>query len=81
MASQRVEPILSSYAKSLEKQVKDRYIDKISCIGHIDPYVLPENQFDKDTRALSPVDYVDMVNYFMLKISFYTAKQFKAKKS
>ena len=81
MASQRVEPILSSYAKSLEKQVKDRYIDKISCIGHIDPYVLPENQFDKDIRALSPVDYVDMVNYFMLKISFYTAKQFKAKKS
>ena len=33
-----------------------------------------------DQRALSPVDYVGMVNYFKLKISFYTAKQFKAKK-
>lgn len=76
-----LKPVLSSYVLSLDKVVKDRYIHKISSIGDIDPYVLPENQFDKDDKSLPPVSYPDIVTYFIHKASFYTMEQLKAWKS
>ena len=76
-----VKPVLSSYVLSLDKVVKDRYIDKISSIGDIDPYILPDNQFDKDDKSLPPVTYPDIVMYFIYKASFYTMEQLKARKS
>ena len=76
-----VSPVLSSYVLSLDKGVQDRYIQKISTIGDIDPYMLPENQFDGDKMSLPPVSYPDIVTYFLHKASFYTMKQLKAWKS
>ena len=76
-----VKPELSSYVLSLDEVVKNRYIRKISSIGDIDPYILPENQFDKEDKSLPPVSYPDIVTYFIHKASFYTMEQLKAWKS
>ena len=38
-------PVLSEYAKGLHKQVKGRYLEKISVVG-VDPVSIPSEQFD-----------------------------------
>ena len=38
-------PVLSEYAKALDKQVKRRYLEKISVVG-VEPVSIPSVQFD-----------------------------------
>ena len=66
--------MLSSYAESLEKNAKRRYMDKISVIG-IDPLVIPHHKFT--TECLPPVEACDILSYLVLETSFYTKEQFK----
>ena len=38
-------PVLSEYAKALDKQVKERYLQKMSVVG-VNPVSIPSEQFD-----------------------------------
>ena len=40
-------PVLSSYAKSLENHIKERYLKKISVVG-VDPVALPSDQLSPE---------------------------------
>lgn len=40
-------PVLSEYTKALEKQVKARYLEKISMVG-VDPVSISSEQFDSE---------------------------------
>lgn len=77
--------IMSKYAVSLPPEAKERYKEKISLIGNIDPFVISENAKSADSvatvSALPPVDGSDLVSYLVLQTSFVTVKQFKAHKS
>ena len=68
---------LSAYAKGLDEAAKQRYLQKISVINSHDPLLgLP-----RDAKVVyPPVDSSDIVSYLVLETSFYTAKQFKARK-
>ena len=65
---------LSGYAKNLDGAVKQRYLEKIECIG-IDPILLEGKKFDPD--CLPPVESADILTYLVLETSYYTKDQFK----
>ena len=71
-------PMLSSYAKSLESHVKERYLKKISVVG-VDPVAILTEQFSPE--YLPPIEVLDLLSYLVLETSYYTNKQFKAFKS
>lgn len=71
-------PVLSSYAKDLENQIKERYLKKISVVG-VDPAALPSEQLSPE--CLPPIEVSDLLSYLVLETSHYTNKQFKAFKS
>ena len=73
-------PILSAYVASLDSQTKTRYVDKISTIGYIDPYVIPPNQFVDGDDTLPPLTYADLFVYLVITRSAYTHKQLKSYK-
>ena len=51
-------PILSEYASKLDKDVKKRYVDKISLIG-IDPFLIPTEKLT--TEFFPPVKACDIL--------------------
>ena len=71
---------LSSYAAGLPSDAKDRYIQKISLINNVDPFlgVFTGAETAKD---LPPVDISDLLSYLVLKTSFISVSQFKGRKS
>ena len=71
-------PVLSEYARALDKQVKRRYLEKISVVG-VDPVSIPSEQFDPE--CLPHIEATDLLGYLVLETSFYTRQQFKAYKS
>ncbi|XP_078382523.1 uncharacterized protein LOC144665209 [Oculina patagonica] len=71
-------PVLSSYAKSLESHVQERYLKKISVVG-VDPAAIPSEQFSSE--CLPPIEVSDLLSYLVLETSYYTNQQFKAFKS
>ena len=56
-------PVLSEFAKSLESQVKTRYIQKIFLLG-VDPVSIPTERFDPE--CLPPLEATDMLGYLVL---------------
>ena len=42
----------SDYFFGLSQKMKERYCDKISCIGKEDPYTMKKTEFTKDTAQL-----------------------------
>ena len=70
---------LSSYADSLPLEAKDRYLNKISIIGGVDPFNHSALR-GEITDDVPPVEACDLVAYLVLQTSFVTAKQFKARK-
>ena len=65
-------PNLSDCTKNLEKNVKSRYLEKISLVrigANLDPECLP------------PIEATDLLCYLVMDTSFYTKEQFKAFKS
>ena len=71
-------PNLSDYAKNLEKNVKSRYLEKISLV-RIDPATLIGANLDPE--CLPPIEATDLLCYLVMDTSFYTKEQFKAFKS
>lgn len=78
---------LSNYASKLPAEAKERYLEKISVIQNIDPFLLqlrkrPQEllQAAKQTHH-PPVDGTDLVCYLVLQTSYVTFKQLKAHKS
>ena len=69
---------LSSYTDNLEKGAKARYKEKISLINGVDPFgkVTEGEQFD----GYPPVEDCDLVSYLVLRTSFISMSQFKARK-
>ena len=69
---------LSSYADNLEKGAKARYKEKISLINGVDPFgkVTEGEQF----HGYPPVEDCDLVSYLVLRTSFISMSQFKARK-
>ena len=71
-------PNLSDYAKNLVKNVKSRYLAKISVVK-IDPATLIGVNLDPE--CLPPIEATDLLCYLVMDTSFYTKEQFKAFKS
>ena len=69
---------LSSYAEGLSDEAKDRYRDKLSIIGGIDPFLSDVGGILTD--SFPPVETIDTVSYLVLRTSFVTAEQLKARK-
>ena len=69
---------ISDYAKKLEHQVRQRYLDKISVIG-IATVLIPEKNLDPE--CLPPVEAADLLSYLVLDTSYCTDRQFKAFRS
>ena len=76
--SEQLAAQLGDYAQSLELRVKERYKEKISCIG-IDPFIIPEKNLDPE--CLPPVESIDLVSYLVCETSHYSQDQFKAFRS
>ena len=72
---------MSDYFLSLTGAIRDRYIDKISVINHYDPYTLWNTNNKVNITDMPEICCMDLVNYFILKNSFYTGDQLKAYKS
>ena len=69
---------LSPYAEKLSREAKDRYLDKISTLGGVDPF--SGVAIGDVCRTMLSVDACDLVPYLVLKTSFMTATQFQARK-
>ena len=69
---------LSTYADNLKPEAKDRYLRKISTIGGADPFLNPIPGEIAD--CVPSVEVCDLVSYLVLKTSFVTSAQFKARK-
>ena len=69
---------LSAYAEKLSGSTKERYKEKISQIGGLDPFLGPLGEC---VERVPPVEASDLVSYLVLQTSFVTAKEFKAHKS
>jgi len=72
---------LSSYGAGLSLEAKARYVEKLSLIGRVDPFlggIIPGAEV---TTVFPPLDASDIVSYLMLKTSFLTPSQYKAHKS
>lgn len=71
---------LSPYAAGLSKDAKTRYIEKLSLLNGVDTFLgtIPGTEITSD---LPPVDVTDLLSYLVLKTSFISMSQFKARKS
>ena len=72
---------LSNYAKCLAKNVRERYIEKLSKINFEDPYLINIEKTINDTDEHPSITYPDIVNYLLFAPSPYTAEQLKCFKS
>ena len=70
--------ILSKHAGSLPYEAKVRYQAKISLIGGVDP--VSSGELGVATSDVPPVEMCDLALYLVLRTSFLTMKQFKARK-
>lgn len=71
---------LSKYYQQLGSEDQKRYKEKISVI-QVDPYVISKDQWSDDVHNFPTVTYPDIVTYFLLTKSRYTADDLKAYKS
>ena len=69
------------YREKLNATAKQRYLEKLNHINQIDPYELSAFSWSRDMNALPPCTYIDMVNYLVYGVSYYTNQQFKCYKS
>ena len=69
------------YRNKLTPSAKQRYLEKLSDIQNIDPYELPAAEWHRDLDHLPPCTYMDIVNYLVFGVSYYTMQEFKSHKS
>ena len=73
--------VLSDYAKCLPFDSRKRYVEKISKIDLIDPYLLTKDELQNDKCLYPKISYPDIVNYLLFAPSPYTKDELKAYKS
>ena len=71
---------LSKYAEELKEEAKSRYRQKISFIGGVDPFLSGFSCNLSESESCPPVDSCDLLSYLVLKTSFLTVEQFRARK-
>lgn len=71
---------LSDYVQGLPEEAKRRYKDKISLINGIDPFLSDCCSKLLESESFPPVDSCDLLSYLVLKTSFLTLEQFRARK-
>ena len=64
----------------LDSNAKQRYLEKISFINHVDSYLLKDTDFSDNVDSYPNVTYPDIVNYFLFAPSPLTKDQLKAYK-
>ena len=69
---------LSSYAKGLSEEAKERYKKKLEISIGLDPF--NASTIGELADCLPPLEAADIVPYLVLQTSFITARQFKARK-
>ncbi|XP_025765083.1 uncharacterized protein LOC112847531 [Oreochromis niloticus] len=67
------------YRDRLCPDAKRRYLEKIACIGNVDPYEI--RKWSGNPDDLPPLSYPDIFAYLVCGVSAYTANQFKNYKS
>nr|KAG5699148.1 hypothetical protein BaRGS_014447 [Batillaria attramentaria] len=67
------------YVDTLDKEPRDRYLDKIRHLKGTDPYEV--RSWSTDPEILPPLSYPDIVTYLVLDQSAYTTQEFKRFKS
>ena len=67
----------TSYRDSLAGDVRTRYDQKISVIGGVDPYALPDSEFEKERTHLPDVKMIDVSYYLVFQHSTYNREQFR----
>ena len=75
---------LSNNIRSMTKEVKKRYLEKIFNIDCNDPYFMlkdPSIEWSNNLDLVLDVTYPDIFNYLVLTKSAYTLQEFKAYKS
>jgi hypothetical protein len=77
---------LSDTVRDLDSCILERYIEKTSVLGIVDPYNLPADKFTMLHDCLLPEElpdlaYPDIYNYLINKTSAYTCESMKAFKS
>ena len=74
---------LSAYAQKLPQEAKQRYLEKLSTIQDVDPFLLfqglPKSTVQIQQCSLPLIDATDLVSYLVLQTSFVTPKQFKSR--
>ena len=70
-----------NYFDSLDPPSRKRYMEKISVIGGIDPYVIESEKFNCNIENVPAFTYPDIVNYLIFGSSPFTGNQLKAYKS
>ena len=71
---------LSDYVEGLPEYAKRRCKQKISFIGGVDPFLGGFSSGLSESKSCPPVDSCDLVSYLVLKTSFLTVEQFRARK-
>ena len=71
----------SEYLSKLDSNAKQRYLEKISVINHVDTYLLKGTDFSDSVDSYPNVTYPDIVNYFLFAPSPLTKDQLKAYKA
>jgi len=64
--------------QKLSQEAKDRYLDKVSTLGRVDPFF--GVAIGEVCSTTPSVDVCDLVSHLVLKTIFMTAKQFRAHK-
>ena len=70
---------LSSYAEKLDQEAKVRYKKKLTLINGVDPFMGTITE-GEPLDGYPPVEDCDLVSYLVLRTSFLTMSQFKARK-
>ena len=71
---------LSDYVEGLPEDAKSRYKQKITLIGGVDPFSSDYYISLSESESCPPVDSCDLLSYLVLKTSFLTVEQFRARK-
>ena len=71
---------MEDYVAKLEPDVRLRYHAKTACIG-CDPYSLDKSGFSSDWKTFPDVEYPDIYNYLINRVSSYTHEQLRSYKS
>ena len=65
--------ILPEYYSSLQdEKAKDRYMEKISCVGGRDPYEIPRKEWSDSIELWPAITYIHIGMYLLLTPSPYS---------